>query len=168
MSVPTFVDLQGFLVEKRFVAKEVAVLRRGTVLSHYIFESPLPWKCLTRSDRSCASWLIVYHHGLKWEDGAIPYSKAKHLIATAVFGAARENEEKDNVYVKGPEKREWLRALLDERERANIETLDADYENVDSLSELDAAGTVRCGYHNAHCALQNVFKLYNWWLHNRK
>ncbi|KYN20000.1 hypothetical protein ALC57_07659 [Trachymyrmex cornetzi] len=65
MLVPTFVDLQGFIVYKKFIVKEVAV-----------------------SNRSCASWLSVYHHGL----------------------------------------------------------------------------TIRCGQRIKICALQNVFKIYNWWL----
>ncbi|KYN35820.1 hypothetical protein ALC56_09844 [Trachymyrmex septentrionalis] len=68
MSIPTFVDLQEFIVNKKFIVKEVAVLKQGTVLTHYIFTSPVPWKFLTRSDRSCASWLSAYHHGLRWED----------------------------------------------------------------------------------------------------
>jgi len=34
---PTFIDLQGFIVEKKFIVKEVAVLRKGAILSHYIF-----------------------------------------------------------------------------------------------------------------------------------
>jgi len=41
MIVPTFVDLQGFIVGSWFVVKEVAVLKKGSVLSHYIFANPL-------------------------------------------------------------------------------------------------------------------------------
>ncbi|KYN12404.1 hypothetical protein ALC57_15434 [Trachymyrmex cornetzi] len=37
MTVPTFVDLQGFIVGKKFIVKEVSVLRKGAILSHYIF-----------------------------------------------------------------------------------------------------------------------------------
>ncbi|EGI63586.1 hypothetical protein G5I_08016 [Acromyrmex echinatior] len=51
MLVPTFVDLQRFIVNKKFIVKEVAVLKQRTVLTHYIFTSPMPWKFLTRSDR---------------------------------------------------------------------------------------------------------------------
>ncbi|KYN19888.1 hypothetical protein ALC57_07772 [Trachymyrmex cornetzi] len=156
MLVPTFVDLQGFIVNKKFIVKEVAVLKQGTVLTHYIFTSPVPWKFLTRSDRSCASWLIAYHHGLRWEDGRIPYSEAKRLITAAVF------EDDAIVYVKGLEKRMWLWNLLLDDE---IETLDAVCEDMKSLATLDVANTMRCGQHIRNCALQNVFKIYNWWLH---
>jgi len=55
MLVPTFMDLQGFIVNKKFIMKEVAVLKQGTVLTHYIFTSPISWKFLIKSDKSCAS-----------------------------------------------------------------------------------------------------------------
>ncbi|KYN10433.1 hypothetical protein ALC57_17450 [Trachymyrmex cornetzi] len=120
----------------------------------------VPWKFLTRSDRSCASWLSAYHHGLRWEDAMVPYSEAKRLITAAVF------KHDDIVYVKGYEKRTWLWNLLldDERERMHIETLDAVCEDMKSLATLDVANTIRCGQHIKICALQNVFKIYNWWL----
>ena len=99
MSVPMFVDLQGFiLVNNKFIVKEVAVLKQRIVLTHYIFTSPVPWKFLTRSDRSCAS-LSAYHRQLRWEDGMVPYNEAKRLITAAVF------EDDAIVYVKGREKR---------------------------------------------------------------
>ena len=114
------------------------MLKQGTVLTHYIFTSPVPWKLLTRSDRFCASWLIAYHHGLQWEDGTIPYNEAKRLITAAVF------EDDAIVYVKGREKRTWLWNLLldDERERMCIETLGVVYEDMESLTKLDVVNTM--------------------------
>jgi len=81
MSVPTFVDLQGFIVDEIFVVKEVAILREGYVLFHYIFGSPVLWDLLIKSKRSCVFWLIANHHGLHWVDEMVPYNKmAKRLI----------------------------------------------------------------------------------------
>jgi len=37
MVISTFVNLQGFVVDKEFIIKEVAVLKQGTVLSHITF-----------------------------------------------------------------------------------------------------------------------------------
>ena len=42
-----------------------------------------------------------------------------------------------------------------------IETLDTDYEDIDSLRKLNIINTMRCGNHIKNCALQNVFKIYN-------
>jgi len=36
-----FVDLQEFFVNNKFIVKEVAVLKQGTILTHYIFTSPV-------------------------------------------------------------------------------------------------------------------------------
>ena len=94
MSMPTFVDLQGFIVNKKFIVKEVAVLKQGIVLTHYIFTSSVPWKFLTRSDRSCASWLSAYHYGLRWKDGMVSCKETKRLITATVF------EDDAIVYVK--------------------------------------------------------------------
>ena len=40
-------------------------------------------------------------------------------------------------------------------------TLDAVYEDMESLTNLDVANTMRCGQHVKNCALQNVLKIYN-------
>ncbi|KYN13991.1 hypothetical protein ALC57_13821 [Trachymyrmex cornetzi] len=165
MTVPMFVDLQGFIVGKKFIVKEVAVLRKGAIHSHYIFTCPMPWSFLTKSEKYCASWLSAYHHGLQWEDGTIPYSMVKRLITMAVIGAEECDDNKALIYVIGREKREWLADILDS-DNLIIETSDADYKDIDSLHNLDVTNTVRCGKHIKNCALQNVFKnvfIHNWW-----
>ena len=43
-----------------------------------------------------------------------------------------------------------------------IETLDADYEDIDSLNNLNVINTMRYIKHVKNCALQNVLKIYNW------
>jgi len=151
--------------------KEVAVLRKGTVLSHYIFACPIPWHLLPKSDRACASWLIGNHHGLLWEYGMVPYSRAKHLITTAVVGTEEDDDDEEAlVYIKGCQKREWLADMLenDARDDVIIETLDADYDDIESLDNLDVSNTMRCGRHAKNCALQNVLKIYNWWSQRQK
>jgi len=44
---------------------------------------------------------------------------------------------------------------------STIETLDADYEDIDPIHNLDVTNTVWCGKHIKNCALQNVFKIYD-------
>ena len=54
--------------------------------------------------------------------------------------------------------------FLDDKRERMYETLDAVYEAVESLINLDVANTMRCGQYVKNCALQNVLKIYNWWL----
>ncbi|KYN44942.1 hypothetical protein ALC56_00594 [Trachymyrmex septentrionalis] len=98
---------------------------------------------LTKSEKYCASWLSAYHHGLQWEDGMIPYSTAKCLITMTVIGAKENDDDKVLIYVKGREKREWLADIFDS-DNLTIETLDTDYEDIDSLHNLDVTNTMRC------------------------
>jgi len=65
----------------------------------------------------------------------------RRKITTAIF------EHDAIVYVKGHEKRTWLWNLLldDERERIYIEILDVVYEDMEFLTNLDVANTMRCG-----------------------
>jgi len=72
MIVP-FVDLQEFTFERKFVVKKMAVLRKRNVIFHYIIVCSLPCNLLTKFDKSCASWLIVNHHELRWQNGAVQW-----------------------------------------------------------------------------------------------
>jgi len=55
---------------------------------------------------------------------------------------------------------------LKARDDIIIETLDADYK--ESLNNLDVINTMRCNKHIKNCALQNVFKIFNWWSQRQK
>ncbi|CAL1685129.1 unnamed protein product [Lasius platythorax] len=176
MSVPTFVDLQGFILNKQFIVKEAAILRRGFILSHYFFACPVPWSMLIKSERRQASWLTQHHHGLQWEDGNVPYSMAQRVITTAIVGVneklqlhEEDEEESSLVYVKGLEKREWLADIVDDAVYGYIiEALDAAYDDIPALNKLDPTYSLRCNKHVKNCALQNVFKLFNWWSQHQK
>ncbi|EFN89669.1 hypothetical protein EAI_01250 [Harpegnathos saltator] len=142
MVVPTFVDLQEFMVGKRFIVKEAAILKNGIILSHYVFTSPMLWHVLTRSDKSRAYWLTANHHGLRWEDGTVKYCRAQHLVTAAVTGdmyGELEDDASQFVYMKGHEKREWLLHLLDDNVRSSviIKTMDTDYDDMHSLQKLN-------------------------------
>jgi len=157
-----FVDLQGFIFERKFVVKKMAVLRKRNVLSHYIFVYCLPCNLFTKFDKSCASWLIANHHGL--DDGMVQHGDTSDYIA--VVGT-----EDDDVllYFKRYVKNEngWRTCLKAMREITIIEILDANYKNIESLNNLDVINTTQCKKHVKNCTLQNVFKIFNW-LNNAK
>ena len=41
MVISTIVDLQGFVVNKKFIVKEVVVLKQRVVFTHYVLTSPM-------------------------------------------------------------------------------------------------------------------------------
>jgi len=92
---------------------------------------------------------------------------AKCLITKAM--GAMESEITSIIYVKGHEKREWLQnLLLDEaREEVYIKNINAYYKDK-SLNKLNVTQTLRCQKHVSNCALQNVFKVFNWWADHNK
>ena len=149
--------VKGFVVGERFVVKEVAVLKNGGEITHYIFTCPMPWRFLTKKDQSHASWLMAHHHGLRWNNGVVPYRMAQRLIAEAVSG---ESDDDVLIYVKGLEKRGWLVDILN-NDNVIVETIDNHFNDIESLENLDSTNTFWCGRHSNRCALQNVMKLYN-------
>jgi len=98
MSVPIFVDLQGFLVGRHFVIKEFAALKDEFELPHYIFGSPYPWTLLSKSESHHAMWLIENRHGIHWEDG-IPYWMARSLIIKVVMCTMTTDDDDDDIVV---------------------------------------------------------------------
>ena len=127
----------------------------------------MPQYILAKSDKLSIRWLVAKHHGIRSEYGDVPYSMAKQLIRKAVVGAIDDEEDDAShiVYVKRLQKCNWLEDFLDENTRAVviIETLDIEYEDVKSLNKLNVVNTLRCDKHAKHCAMQNVFKIFNWW-----
>jgi len=64
----------------------------------------------------------------------VPYSMARHLVTSVVVGT-----EDTLIYIKGYQKREWLKDTFesDARDDIIIETSDADYKDIESLNNLD-------------------------------
>ena len=90
--IPIFADLQSFIVHGKFVVKEVAVLRRGKELVHYIFDESMPWNLLTKAEKNQACWLTSNHHNLLWSNGDIAYSRSKTLIRWAIRGEMQRED----------------------------------------------------------------------------
>jgi len=80
--------------------KEVAVLTKETILSHYIFARPISWDLLIESEKFYASWLIANHHGLQRKDEMVPYNITKRLIIIAVTDTEEDDDNEALIYVK--------------------------------------------------------------------
>jgi len=116
--------------------------------------------------RKVLCFLVVNHHGLQWENGMVPYSMANRLITMTVTDTEKDddddNDNKTLVYIKASQKHKWLKDMLESGNDMIIETLDIDSEDVKSLKNLDNINTMRYKKHIKNCALQNVFKIFNW------
>lgn len=170
--IPVFIDLQGFIVKKEFIVKEVAILRQGAELAHYIFRPPISWNLLTDGDRRTVNWLFRNHHGLDWNAGEIDYSQAHNLIATAIHGVGKRRWDYltnriIHIYVKGLQKKTWLQQLLGScTSQYNIKTMEDEFQDIGRLQNLDNDQTLRCVHHRyvqTCCAQENVMTVYSWW-----
>jgi len=54
------------------------------------------------------------------------------------------------------------------RDDTIIETLDVDYEEIESLNKLNVINTMRCENYVKNCASQNLLKKFNWWSQRQK
>ena len=69
----------------------MVVLKKGVILSYYVFTCPMPWNFLTKSEKYCAFWLSAYE--LQWEDGMMNII-AKCLITMAIIDVEESDDNK--------------------------------------------------------------------------
>lgn len=103
------VEFHGFRDENNgWIIKELAIVGHFFTY-HTIYKSPYSKDRITsRKTRNSIAWLEYNYHGIRWEDGIIPFefSTLKRLMQP--FGV---------VYTKGLEKKEYLsRSHTDVRE----------------------------------------------------
>jgi len=138
MPVPTFVDLQVFIVNKKFIVKEIAVLKQGTVLTYYIFRAMKIFDKIPQVLRFLVERLSMDCDGRTgWSRTMSRNIWSQRCIWRWCYR------------MLGDEKM-WLWNLLlnDEWERMYIETLDAVFKDMESLTNLDVANTMRCRQQN--------------------
>lgn len=73
------IDIQGFLVNKRFIIKELAAFD-GDRTAHYIFMPPVHYDTLTAQDQTTAIWLTNCHHRLEWDSGNVSLEKLPDIL----------------------------------------------------------------------------------------
>lgn len=144
-----FIDLQGFRGNhNNFIVKEVAMVTDHDYFS-FIVKPPFHISKLTKDKRRQTHWLTKHFHGLRWEDGTVPYNNLKHIFY-------RNTKDICRIYVKGMVKQEWLENIL-KRPVLNIE--DNCSMNFKSLDE-EFPSCFGCENHNhKNCALRKAFLL---------
>lgn len=157
------VDVQGFKQSlNSFVFKEVTILsvEDDAVPTVFYFEPPHRWNLLSQQNKCSNRWLERNFHGISWKFGDIPYKKLKNTLEVALVGAKK-------IYVKGIEKRAWLKQVLDSKYLIiNLEDL-----GCPSLKKLPKNEEVICNNHTHAwkpvCAVQNAAVLRTWLIQHR-
>ena len=158
-------DLQGFYFPSpdgpRFIVKELAIgaLDKPEVETT-IFKTPCPWQELPPKIRTTNNWLIRHHHGIPWEAGDVAYSEVKNVLMEKL-------ESVEVIYVKGLQKKEWLRDIL---RSDSLAIIDMEDMSCPSLKDLHVSVCRYYTYHrfirNHNCASENVRRLKVWMMEN--
>ncbi|XP_043484246.1 uncharacterized protein LOC122512469 [Leptopilina heterotoma] len=151
------VDVQGFKKPcNEFIFKELAIvpLESDAQPRVYLFEPPCAWNSLPGRYKSKNLWLTNNYHLIPWMAGDVCYDEVRTILQDALRGAK-------TIYVKGCEKKQWLEKYL--MIVHNLEKIDCPaFKNI--KTELLP---LICTHHIAqteNCAVNNVFKLRNWFL----
>ena len=157
------VDIQGFMVNKEFIAKEVAVLHgKEEKYAHYVFMPPK-----NKYPEADNQWFLENcFHGLNWNCGYIPYKNLKCVLEQATHKYME-------IYVKGHDKVTFVNKLLNKKV-VNLEAFGCPkLTHIKYASEFKtyplANNNVKCFYHNCDtctCALLNVLMLSHWFKSN--
>ena len=146
-------DIQAFKrYLNRVVVKEVAIVALETDAqpSVFLFKPPFPWEGLCAEFRSSNEWLSRNFHGLSWEQGDIPYELVSQVLEKALVNS-------NIIYVKGLEKKQWVKEILPNKFVYNIENF-----RCPALRKLPPVEDFFCSNHaleGAVCAAHNVYKL---------
>ena len=124
-----------------FIIKEAVAIDvdSGCLLFHHIVKPPYAQRVLPKDKRREANWLTNNFHGLKWQDGDLPfndiYDKIKNCFSSAT-----------TVFVKGEEKKEFIRTLVP----SHCTVVDLQLLGCPSIKVLNnmlGNDTLRCRYH---------------------
>lgn len=146
LSGKTFIviDFQWYRFNGNMIPKELATCDDEFRRSHFLFKPIFSFGSMTAEDQRVARYVFSYYHGLKWEDGYTVVGEFDEIIKRLCFGV-------DLVFVKGREKLEYLKCILDKR---IIDLVDA---------QKIMRGKPSCSFHTGNyvvCAMSNVEALY--------
>lgn len=152
------VDVQGFKTDQnRFILKEIAILCNNQ-MQVFLFKPPYPFYGLSKTERSQVTW-IERNRRILWNEGFIPYSNHKDIIASIL--------NNKYIYAKGLEKVEWIKELTKTNKVYNLEDKGCP-KLIDLYEQYKSSNQVfYCIYHPTICALRNVTTLRKWCTDNK-
>lgn len=146
------IDFQWYRFNgKSVIPKELAICDSDRRISHFVFRPFISFGCLSVKDREVARYLFNKYHSLMWEDGFISLNSFDDIVKRFCY-------EADVVYVKGYEKVQFLKTIINNK-------------NVIDVKEAGRIlpGKPSCMFHRSDycvCALTNVQRLYEFLMNN--
>lgn len=149
-----FVDMQGFVSNKKFHLKEICVLTKNTIFHDFV-KPPFPKSQLNRKDKKQAEWLTNEYHGLEWDTGYITRQELINTIAPILKGKI--------LLVKGLQKKQWMEDLMTNIVCINMEDIGC---KLKLSEEVVWPKRFVCMKHKrphwSHCARNNAVLMKTW------
>lgn len=149
------IDVQGFYINNKFIAKEVAILDYEWKLAHFLLKPPVDIRVNTAKDFRQIRWLYENYHGIRWSDGHVDYEEIQPIIAQYLNQYA-------TIYVCGQQKEQFVQSLglLDDVNIIDMKIVGDDFNR---LSEMTTNDNNRCLFHKKTlknmCAIKNVYNI---------
>lgn len=160
-------DVQGFQHPiNEFVLKELAAITIQAYetgeqgLTRILFKPPCAWKILSAKCRAVNSWLMRNHHGIPWNAGIMSYDKVQEVVRRIVENASY-------IYVKGKEKKEWIKKIINDESKPVIDLEELNCPSFRRMRDYEVLHWHEDNHGNLpryHCAFENVQRLKTWYL----
>ena len=143
------IDIQAFYTPE-FTPKELSIMSNDGYIHHYLLTSLKAWNKLPVKSKKQNFHLSHFHHGIRYDDGLMDFSELPRIL---------QNLKADRIYVKGHQKQEFLKTIIDNILIINLEN----FENCPTLVKTEDT----CIYHLVNdvkkyvCSFKNVQLLSN-------
>lgn len=145
-------DMQGYIINKRFTAKELAIYD-GKHLKSFLFKSPIKYSSLYSADRKTAAYLYNNVHGIPFDSGDVEYEQIEDILQQNL-------KDIDLVFVKGQAKLEFLKQYLADF----IRIFNLENDNTGQVPKLGPSED-NCDNHtfkSCNCSSRNVEVLFEY------
>lgn len=149
-------DVQGFMIEKKFIPKEIAILDESYRSVHFILKPPRKLKsiyALNDKDMRQTTWLTDMYHGIHWTEGIVEYEDLDSIISPIL-------EKFTTIYVCGQQKEAFLDRLKLSGKVIDLRIVSDEFPK---LSDNPNNEHNRCMCHSPSlknmCARKNVYNI---------
>lgn len=151
------VDIQGFIVNKRFFPKELTI-QIGDAIGHYIFRPQTPFVELSERDKADVR-LLERHNGHRYSSGYVEPRYLKDILWRAL-------RHTPTIYLRGRLKASIVREALSSSVVCRVINLGEDVEKFKDAPKIEPTYKPMCLDHDsawaARCTINNCRRISEW------